>query len=221
MSGIVNLLKRFFICLLYSKRLVCQIYSGINSYMNFFKDHLNLSNNIYDNAKILKAAEINKQQEIVDRNPTTKYYQTLALNLQEQVQYLKRMLNEATPDGGLQMTDPERIQRFQLHRMQNDPEQGSPNTFPDPNRTKPYTGPGFFPTFTCPVGIPCGAPGSPRWIEEFKRWVRDQDGRWHSDNEFPYESDQWWDFEIGEQLKPPMRPHSPKPSRWPFWLPNN
>ena len=63
--------------------------------MNFFKDHLNLSNNIYDNAKILKATEIKKQQEFVDRNPTTKYYQTLALNLQEQVQYLKRKLNEA------------------------------------------------------------------------------------------------------------------------------
>lgn len=64
--------------------------------MNFFKDHLNLSNNIYDNAQILKAAEIKKQQEVVDRNPTTKYYQTLAQNLQEQVNNLKKqMLSEA------------------------------------------------------------------------------------------------------------------------------
>jgi hypothetical protein len=68
--------------------------------MNLFNDHLNLSNNIYDNAKILKTAEINKQQELVNRNPTTKYYQTLALNLQEQVQYLKRQLNEIV--GGLE-----------------------------------------------------------------------------------------------------------------------
>ena len=63
--------------------------------MNLFNDHLNLSNNIYDNAKILKSVELNKQQELVNRNPTTKYYQTLALNLQEQVQYLTRQLNEA------------------------------------------------------------------------------------------------------------------------------
>ena len=64
--------------------------------MNFFKDHLNLSNNIYDNAQILKAAEIKKQQEGIDRNPTTKYYQTLAQNLQEQVNNLKKkMLSEA------------------------------------------------------------------------------------------------------------------------------
>lgn len=63
--------------------------------MNFFKDHLNLSNNIYDNAQILKAAEIKKQQEVVDRNPTTKYYQTLAQNLQEQINNLKKqMLSE-------------------------------------------------------------------------------------------------------------------------------
>lgn len=34
--------------------------------MNFFKDHLNLSNNIYDNAKILKAAEIKKQQDQIN-----------------------------------------------------------------------------------------------------------------------------------------------------------
>ena len=67
--------------------------------MNLFNDHLNLSNNIYDNAKILKSVELNKQQELVNRNPTTKYYQTLALNLQEQVQYLKRQLNEATDRG--------------------------------------------------------------------------------------------------------------------------
>ena len=62
--------------------------------MNFFKDHLNLSNNIYDNAKILKSVQINKQQELVNRNPIAKYYQTIALNLQEQVQYLTRRLNE-------------------------------------------------------------------------------------------------------------------------------
>lgn len=70
--------------------------------MNLFNDHLNLSNNIYDNAKILKSVELNKQQELVNRNPTTKYYQTLAQNLQEQVQYLKRQLNEAaSPPGPL------------------------------------------------------------------------------------------------------------------------
>ena len=63
--------------------------------MNLFNDHLNLSNNIYDNAKILKSVELNKQQELVNRNPTTKYYQTLALNLQEQLNHLTRMLNEA------------------------------------------------------------------------------------------------------------------------------
>ena len=62
--------------------------------MNLFNDHLNLSNNIYDNAKILKSVQINKQQELVNRNPTAKYYQTIALNLHEQVQYLKRRLNE-------------------------------------------------------------------------------------------------------------------------------
>ena len=49
--------------------------------MNLFNDHLNLSNNIYDNVKILKSVELNKKQELVNRNPTTKYYQTLALNL--------------------------------------------------------------------------------------------------------------------------------------------
>ena len=63
--------------------------------MNLFNDHLNLSNNIYDNAKILKSVQINKQQESINRNPTAKYYQTIALNLHEQVQYLKRRLNEA------------------------------------------------------------------------------------------------------------------------------
>jgi hypothetical protein len=62
--------------------------------MNLFNDHLNLSNNIYDNAKILKSVELNKQQELVNRNPTAKYYQNIALNLHEQVQYLKRRLNE-------------------------------------------------------------------------------------------------------------------------------
>ena len=62
--------------------------------MNLFNDHLNLSNNIYDNAKILKSVQINKQQESINRNPTAKYYQTIALNLHEQVQYLKRRLNE-------------------------------------------------------------------------------------------------------------------------------
>jgi len=67
--------------------------------MNIFNDHLNLSNNIYDNAKILKSVELNKQQELVNRNPTTKYYQTLAINLEEQVQYLKRQLNEAEDRG--------------------------------------------------------------------------------------------------------------------------
>ena len=188
--------------------------------MNFFKDHLNLSNNIYDNAQILKTAEIKKQQEVVDRNPTTKYYQTLALNLQEQVQYLKKLLNEATPDGGLQMTDRERYQKSQDGRMGNVPEQGSPNTFPDPHRTKPFSGPGLFPTFTCPVGIYC-VPGDARWIEEFEKWLREGDGRWHSDNPYPWGSDEWDEWEMGEQLNPPMKPHSPKPSRWPFWLPNN
>lgn len=69
----------------------------INSFMNLFNDHLNLSNNIYDNAKILKSVELNKQQELVNRNPTTKYYQTLVLNLQEQVQYLTKRLNETAP----------------------------------------------------------------------------------------------------------------------------
>lgn len=179
--------------------------------MNFFKDHLNLSNNIYDNAQILKAAEIKKQQEVVDRNPTTKYYQTLALNLQEQVQYLKRMLNEVqTPDGGLQMTDRERYQRSQDGRMDNVNEP-HPNTGPtDPNRPRPYSGPGEFPTFTCPVGIPCGAPGSPRWVEEFKKWVLDQPERWHSDNPYPFGSTEWWAFEIGEQLDPPMRKPEPR-----------
>ena len=103
--------------------------------MNFFKDHLNLSNNIYDNAKILKAAEIKKQQEVVDRNPTTKYYQTLALNLQEQVQYLKRMLNEVqTPDGGLQNITP--FQRFQIGHMETIGDNG-PNQNDDPNRPLP------------------------------------------------------------------------------------
>ncbi len=67
--------------------------------MNLFNDHLNLSNNIYDNAKILKSVELNKEQELVNRNPTTKYYQTLALNLEEQVQYLKRQLNEIVGGG--------------------------------------------------------------------------------------------------------------------------
>ena len=74
--------------------------------MNFFKDHLNLSNNIYDNAKILKAAEIKNQQEVVDRNPTTKYYQTLAQNLQEQINHLtetynNKLLNERREPGVL------------------------------------------------------------------------------------------------------------------------
>tara|TARA_R110000868_G_scaffold239352_1_gene493778 strand:+ start:682 stop:1239 length:558 start_codon:yes stop_codon:yes gene_type:complete len=36
--------------------------------MNFFKDHLNLSNNIYDNAKILKANEIYKNKLLSEDN---------------------------------------------------------------------------------------------------------------------------------------------------------
>lgn len=79
--------------------------------MNLFNDHLNLSNNIYDNAKILKSVELNKQQELVNRNPTTKYYQNLALNLHEQVQYLKRRLNEA--QGIVVPT----VQHFDLENM--------------------------------------------------------------------------------------------------------
>lgn len=92
--------------------------------MNLFNDHLNLSNNIYDNAKILKSVELNKQQELVNRNPTTKYYQTLALNLQEQVQYLKRRLNEAEGTA-----DPDVIYREEMT-----PEQqalyGTPSVMP-------------------------------------------------------------------------------------------
>jgi hypothetical protein len=195
--------------------------------MNFFKDHLNLSNNIYDNAQILKAAEIKKQQEVVDRNPTTKYYQTLSLNLQEQVQYLKRMLNEVNaPDGGLQMTDQENYERSQDGSMQDDVFI-HPNTGPaDPNRTKPFVGPGVFPTFTCPFSN-C-TPGSPRWIEEFHKWVLDQDGRWHSWNRYPYLSPEWWAWEQDEQLNPPIRKPTPRQSpdgRWyspkPSWASNS
>jgi hypothetical protein len=177
--------------------------------MNFFKDHLNLSNNIYDNAKILKAAEINKQQEIVDRNPTTKYYQTLALNLQEQVQYLKRMLNEVNaPDGGLQMTDQEDYERGQIGRMQNDPPEPHPNQGRDPNIPRPFNpGNGVFPTFRCPV--PNCTPGSPTWIEQFKYWVLAQDGRWHGWNDYPALSDEWWAWEIDKQINPPMRKNTP------------
>ena len=167
MSGMVNLLKKFFICLLYSKRLVCQIYSGINSYMNFFKDHLNLSNNIYDNAQILKAAEIKKQQEVIDRNPTTKYYQSLAQNLQEQVQYLKRMLNEADtppPTQGVpsqeEMTDQERRDLYDIGRMRdrNPPPTRTPK---DPNIPPPPPG-GL--QIDLPVPI----------IEDIGKLVRDQ-----------------------------------------------
>ena len=74
--------------------------------MNFFKDHLNLSNNIYDNAQILKTAQIKKQQEVVDRNPTTKYYQTLAQNLQEQINNLKKQMLLEEPMAGVVNTSP-------------------------------------------------------------------------------------------------------------------
>jgi len=211
MSGIVNLLKRFFICLLYSKRLVCQIYSSINSYMNFFKDHLNLSNNIYDNAKILKAAEIKKQQEVVDRNPTTKYYQTLAQNLQEQVQHLKRMLNEAQGTGdpaqGIpsqeEMTDQERRDRYDVGRMRDTTPQ--PTTTPrDPNIPPPFNGPGNFPR------MPSNPfrPGTAEY-ERFRREWRLQN--YHRDNPFnrQYGSKEWHAWEQGWQDKPPMRQNTP------------
>ena len=112
--------------------------------MNFFKDHLNLSNNIYDNAQILKAAEIKKQQEVVDRNPTTKYYQTLAQNLQEQVNNLKKyMLSEAgvvPPSPGI--TPP-------------------PNPIPGYNPVTPPF-PGIAPAPTTPTAPT--APGGPPYV---------------------------------------------------------
>jgi hypothetical protein len=123
--------------------------------MNLFNDHLNLSNNIYDNAKILKSVELNKQQELVNRNPTTKYYQTLALNLEEQVQYLKRQLNEFV--GGPEPQLPTEQQPFQVPKefpsyhsaeedfvnQERDPMNYPPtlkqwlNTYPNPGKNHP------------------------------------------------------------------------------------
>jgi len=116
--------------------------------MNLFNDHLNLSNNIYDNAKILKTAEINKQQELVNRNPTTKYYQTLALNLQEQVQYLRRQLNEAEA-----IVDPTVIQRADnipnnVDRSYQDRDTGQ---WTD-GRGKPISGSPSGPNYNWPLG---------------------------------------------------------------------
>jgi hypothetical protein len=179
--------------------------------MNFFKDHLNLSNNIYDNAKILKAAQINKQQEVVDRNPTTKYYQTLALNLQEQVQYLKRMLNEAQgtgdPDRGVpsqeEMTDQERRDLYDIGRMRNWDDQAT-ETPRDPNIPPPFNGSGTFPR------MPKNPypPGTEAY-ERFRRDWRLQN--YHSDNPWNpwYGSKEWHAWEQGQQDNPPMRQNTP------------
>ena len=176
--------------------------------MNFFKDHLNLSNNIYDNAQILKAAEIKKQQEVVDRNPTTKYYQTLAQNLQEQVNNLKRNLNEAQdtadPTRGIpsqeQMTEKERYELSQIGRMQNFNEP-HPNTGPaDPNRPKPFNGK-IFPTFKSRYPV-----GSAFYLRDFYRWALEN---WHGDNPYPYASPEWYVWELGWQVNPPMRQNTP------------
>lgn len=179
--------------------------------MNFFKDHLNLSNNIYDNAQILKAAEIKKQQEVVDRNPTTKYYQSLAQNLQEQVQYLKRMLNEAQgtgdPERGVpsqeQMTDQERRDLYDVGRMRD--KNPPPTTTPrDPNIPPPFSGPGNFPTM----------PPNPYrpGTREHSTYARDwRLQHYHSDNPYnpQYGSPAWHAWEIGEQKNPPMRQNTP------------
>ena len=101
--------------------------------MNLFNDHLNLSNNIYDNAKILKSVQINKQQELVNRNPTAKYYQTLTLNLQEQVQYLTRRLNESNA-----------IVPEVFHRDQMSPEDLTLFGSPNPTGVNNPTGNGSF-----------------------------------------------------------------------------
>ena len=101
--------------------------------MNLFNDHLNLSNNIYDNAKILKSVELNKQQELVNRNPTAKYYQTLTLNLQEQVQYLTRRLNESNA-----------IVPEVFHRDQMSPEDLTLFGSPNPTGVNNPTGNGSF-----------------------------------------------------------------------------
>jgi hypothetical protein len=174
--------------------------------MNFFKDHLNLSNNIYDNAKILKAAEINKQQEIIDRNPTTKYYQTLAQNLQEQVQYLKKMLSESDrplPTQGVpeQMTDQERYELTQDGRMRNFNEP-HPNQNLDPNVPRPFSGPGTFPTFKSKHPV-----GSPNYLRDRREWILKN---WHADNPYPYASPEWFEWEIDEQENPPMRKNTPE-----------
>jgi len=134
--------------------------------MNFFKDHLNLSNNIYDNAQILKAAEIKKQQEVVDRNPTTKYYQTLAQNLQEQINTLKKQMLSEEPMAGVVNVSPYPSNQ-QVTPVAPAPTQTTPTTppaSPAPNATPQ-------PPFPRINQYPDGGENSPGYIEAYRLWT--------------------------------------------------
>jgi hypothetical protein len=155
--------------------------------MNLFNDHLNLSNNIYDNAKILKSVELNKQQELVNRNPTAKYYQTLVLNLQEQVQYLKRQLNEANtpvPTQGTPSIPPSGI---------------DPRMF-DPRLISPYELPARNPSLPVP-GMPSEKPPT-----------NQQDGSiWHDTggNTWIWRGNKWRCIESANDLPPKGTSYNP------------
>jgi len=139
--------------------------------MNFFKDHLNLSNNIYDNAKILKAAEINKQQEIVDRNPTTKYYQTLAQNLQEQVDNLKKyMLSEGIVPPSPGITPPAPV--IPGYTPFIPPTPAIIPVAPAPAPTPPAPNATPQPPFPRINQYPDGGENSPGYIEAYRLWTQ-------------------------------------------------
>ena len=171
--------------------------------MNFFKDHLNLSNNIYDNAQILKAAEIKKQQKVVDCNPTTKYYQTLALNLQEQVQYLKRMLNEETVLAQGVSQDMTPFQRFEVGHMQTQGDNG-PQQTNDPNRPKPVPAGQRFPI----KGKNPYKPGT----DAYRGWERNWHlQNWHAENPYPYATPEWFTWEMSGGLGRSITPNIANP----------
>jgi len=141
--------------------------------MNFFKDHLNLSNNIYDNAKILKDAQIKKQQEVVDRNPTTKYYQTLALNLQEQINNLKKQILLEVgvvppPPPGTAPVLPGYIPGG----ISPNPPAPAPAPAPTPAPTPPAPNATPQPPFPRINQYPDGGENSPGYIEAYRLWTQ-------------------------------------------------
>lgn len=178
--------------------------------MNFFKDHLNLSNNIYDNAQILKAAEIKKQQEGIDRNPTTKYYQTLAQNLQEQVNNLKKKMLSEEPMAGVVNTSPYPSNQ-QVTPVAPAPTPQPRPTAPAPTAPAPNGTPQ--PPFPTIEQYPDGGENSPGYIEAYRLWTQ-----WFRSQSPEFQ--QWWVRErtrggAGNSMPKPPRIKRPRPAPTP------